>query len=1031
MPTFNKQKRYIDKKGKQFGGGVWFDDKGIITKPGTGIYDRKAKETWEGLSMAERQQHMNNMRFFMNLMDYGKPKSDGSSFMSTIGMLADNGMDNPYSLDSRDNGGNNKSSELTLMPMFSNMYAGGNKIERRKGVKGGVPVEYLDASEVMPILADNMGRSIVLDEVEVTPSRGLPMQSGLFEGITNQAANERADEYANATANLSPFFADLMTGMMSSQMHEGAEQWKEGKKLQGLFNMTAPLMFAENFIGNSARAGYGLTHLTSDNGVSKTYNHLKDGEYGSAALSGLGDLLDVGLAGHGFYGAGKLAKPVYERVVQPGMKLFNSPLTGNWVRIGSREYRLSPNSLGINGSPLESRVITPQITAENAASITPEQWIAAQDAAYKNAVMSGNRKKALELLDEAYKRSGVPETIITTDASGRPKIWYTGSEYGNHTVFDSSKFNATIGGESAVGKIKGNFLTTDLPSAARYAGSGVNKVKEFTEPSTFLEKIQNIFGMYKPERIHPTDKIPETLRPKPDRLFTIKDADVIDYVDETDNVVYPMYVNPGERVYTVDFKGNPWSRSPVKFPNAYRVKKTVRDDVAKTYRDEIIPFKDRETAVEYYKSLEDRFGKTYVEDPSKLNDKYFPHSGGDRSVEMFASAPSYEKASLIETHTPATTNGAVQTAEREGYTSVYMPNVIDSNVRGGNPYAIDDFVTLDSRQMKMADITYDDAGNLIPLSKRFNWNNPDIRYQLSDGINSGNTPWTQENAQEAADWATTFFTRDVQPRLVRERAGLEGTRFTENSPFLGRFSLGEMPTSTARGMTEPIIQETGNGTKYVTTMNAKDLSSIEDKIGGLVHEMREDMTNFHKGIYDTKIQELMKNERNLVQAYNQAMDSGDYISATRILETTRDLQKMAAARGMTGAVTANETQILKAAYKLPKNPMLDSSGNIEEMLAENTRFRAEASKRRGGKVMEELDAEIDKMSDEEVMDILSSGDSYGQDYAQYIKENPRQKEQMIKNIKKAWKKVAVFTGVVTTTMSSFPEIIQGRVKSQE
>ena len=32
--------------------------------------------------------------------------------------------------------------------------------------------------------------------------------------------------------------------------------------------------------------------------------------------------------------------------------------------------------------------------------------------------------------------------------------------------------------------------------------------------------------------------------------------------------------------------------------------------------------------------------------------------------------------------------------------------------------------------MKLADITYDTAGNLIPLSKRFNWNIDDIRYGL-------------------------------------------------------------------------------------------------------------------------------------------------------------------------------------------------------------------------------------------------------------------------------------------------------------
>lgn len=276
----------------------------------------------------------------------------------------------------------------------------------------------------------------------------------------------------------------------------------------------------------------------------------------------------------------------------------------------------------------------------------------------------------------------------------------------------------------------------------------------------------------------------------------------------------------------------------------------------------------------------------------------------------------------------------------------------------------------------------------------------------------------------------------MQPRLVRERAGLEGARFTENSPFLGRFTFGEMPTSTARGMTEPIIQEAGNGTKYVTTMNAKDLSSIEDKIGGLVHEMREDMTNFHKGLYNKDIQTIMMQEKTFAGEMRKAAERGDYALANRYqnaLDQIESLKTMARQEGlMTDAVSFKENQILHDAYRIPKKQAVKGSENIEEKLAENTRFRAETSRRHGGKVMEELDAEIDKMSDEEVMDILSSGDSYGQDYAQYIKENPKQKEQMIKNVKKAWKKVAVFTGVATTTMSSLPEIVQGRVnKGQE
>ena len=97
---------------------------------------------------------------------------------------------------------------------------------------------------------------------------------------------------------------------------------------------------------------------------------------------------------------------------------------------------------------------------------------AIKDAAYKAAVESGNKQEAYRLLEEAYLNSGVQKTPITITSDGKAVGWYHGSEWGNHTIFDSSAMNATIGGASAAGKIKGNFLTTDVPSAMRYAGRG-------------------------------------------------------------------------------------------------------------------------------------------------------------------------------------------------------------------------------------------------------------------------------------------------------------------------------------------------------------------------------------------------------------------------------------------------------------------------------------------------------------------------------------------------------------------------------
>lgn len=357
-----------------------------------------------------------------------------------------------------------------------------------------------------------------------------------------------------------------------------------------------------------------------------------------------------------------------------------------------------------------------------------------KDAAYKAAVESGNKQEAYRLLEEAYLNSGVQKTPITIASDGSAVGWYHGSEWGNHTIFDSSAMNATIGGTSAAGKIKGNFLTTDVPSAMRYAGHGrytQPNVPEYTSPQNFIEKLQNFFGMYKPRKLYPAERVRD-YAPRPERLFDSEGKPPIDHLDKTDNVVYPMYVNPGENPMILDFKGNPWSKSPVEFPNNFYLKRWVRDDAAKTYRNEIVPFKNKEEAMTAWKA--DPIN--VLRGQNDLESQYF--DDGIRYIEGFNSAPRYETVKLVEERVPNTTNGAIQTAAREGNSSVLIKNVIDSN---GGPegvhYAIDDFVTLKPEQMKLADITYDDAGNLIPLSKRFNWNLKDIRYGITPLLAGG------------------------------------------------------------------------------------------------------------------------------------------------------------------------------------------------------------------------------------------------------------------------------------------------------
>ena len=99
---------------------------------------------------------------------------------------------------------------------------------------------------------------------------------------------------------------------------------------------------------------------------------------------------------------GQLAKPLYKGVLKSGIRQYNP------------------------------RHVIKQITAENAASMTPEQWTAAQDAA----IARGDMEEAQRLRDLHFKVSA-PNTKVV-DINGNPQlvIHKTPSDF---TIFDNSK----------------------------------------------------------------------------------------------------------------------------------------------------------------------------------------------------------------------------------------------------------------------------------------------------------------------------------------------------------------------------------------------------------------------------------------------------------------------------------------------------------------------------------------------------------------------------------------------------------------
>ena len=189
-------------------------------------------------------------------------------------------------------------------------------------------------------------------------------------------------------------------------------------------------------------------------------------------------------------------------------------------------------------------------------------------------------------------------------------------------------------------------------------------------------------------------------------------------------------------------------------------------------------------------------------------------------------------------------------------------------------------------------------------------------------------------------------------------------------------------------------------------MNKDDMSSLKDKVGALIHESREDMINFHKGLYNSKDQEA--NE--YMEKFYKALEGNDMTTVQKMSPQYYEMQNRLIEANNRPYLTKEEMKAIKDAYKTPVTSLLKDSRNLNEKVSENTRFRSEISRSHGNVTGKELDKVIDEMSDEEILDVLSSGDSYGQDYRSYIEENPQEQSAMIKNIKNALKQVGVYTG---------------------
>lgn len=103
------------------------------------------------------------------------------------------------------------------------------------------------------------------------------------------------------------------------------------------------------------------------------------------------------------------------------------------------------------------------------------------------------------------------------------------------------------------------------------------------------------------------------------------------------------------------------------------------------------------------------------------------------------------RKNIYDRFAPYKTRDVALWARDNGYDGVHFKNIRDNGAYGSTPAG--DVYTFfkPQSQVKSADpVTYDDAGNVIPLSERFNAGNEDIRYSTRDSEGNELSPQQQE-----------------------------------------------------------------------------------------------------------------------------------------------------------------------------------------------------------------------------------------------------------------------------------------------
>lgn len=231
-------------------------------------------------------------------------------------------------------------------------------------------------------------------------------------------------------------------------------------------------------------------------------------------------------------------------------------------------------------------------------------------------------------------------------------------------------------------------------------------------------------------------------------------------------------------------------------------------------------------------------------------------------------------------------------------TGVVVRGVYESIPSAGNPKPLaDTWVVGNPSQIKSADpVTYDDAGNVIPLSERFNPDTPDIRYRLP-GIDTPEfKAWFRDSKVVDSDGkplvvyhgtAKDFTAFDL--RKMEGRSEGPGFYFTNNRAVASGYGW---PMDVYLSLQKPMAYDTPAFNKKTLTRIMRTIATLEN--AGEGGDIRDGYLANFGDTYSKGIEGALREGVELVSADTSALDQisglvGAGVSAEYVLRAVTDV----------------------------------------------------------------------------------------------------------------------------------------------